>query len=554
MGPVAVRHFAPYAPIPVIYREKDPVPKVRLVDFCLSWINGIAAGTLANLARILSEVGLCDRVDRWAVDGLTLYSNHAGIMAVAPVDPAARTFAPVTPAVAVEDTSTDEVPLLMRCWRDVGDRVGHAPSDADWTDWQPEADWALPLPDIRSAGLIVLGCYQFVTDTRDTMVHALLSSPYAGAAIHVAAQRRFIAWRNVHTETRASYETYQLAVDATSAGSAERRAYDNVFGMTVFQPGRYLDMISDALCAIHGAKALQVAPDMEASRFIARPVRWESNVWDLTNVRPLNKIIPGSLPDSVIYTWSREVPQEDMPFVITTKVEGATSALHPLKTGCKPPPVGYDGPFLEMQYYEDFLQINDLADPTVDDFWMNRLMHFMKDYFLGQFFTSVPAAGAPPPGCAPVPLTRRPDFWQRTPRVDATDVSATYPNVCTTWMPWTDGAQHQVIALLARHTDDTWFDLLRQGYAGRAAGIVFRTEAPPLRWVRTLTEAGPAMRAIEARWTKNGRGGAAGPMGRTDSPTASSDAHRLAPRPTQTPPAVHLPTGMPGLPDESTTQ
>nr|WAK77604.1 MAG: hypothetical protein [Totiviridae sp.] len=535
MGPTPVRHFAAFAPIPVVYRPSDHIPKIRLVDFCVSWINGLAAGDLANLASILSKAGLCDGVDRWAVDGLTLYSNHAGLMAVGPVDPGAKEPEPIDEPECLEDPTDDEVPLLMRCWRDVGDRMAHVPSTADWTNWAPEADWTLPLPDIRSVGLVVLGLYQFDTATKATTVNVLLSSPYVGSALFVAAERRFIAWKQVYSEARVSYENLQRAVNPASATSGERRTYDSIFGLTVYQAGRYLGLISKIMTAVHGAKALRVTADLEATRFLRRPTRWEPNTWDLTNATPMNKVVPGTMPDSVMYTWCRSVPQEDMPFVITTKIDGASCALVDAIDSTHPPPRDYDGAFLEMRRYQNFLRLNDMADPTSSDIWENRLMHFMRGYFLGEFHTAQPARGAPPAGYAPVPLTRRPDGWQRQPGVDMTEISATYPNVCTTWTPWTDSVEHQVVALLAPHNGSSWMNLRRFGEGGRSAGIVFEDTSPYQAWYSELGEVGPSLRDIEARCSGNGDEDAAEPKGRTDLQQASSNT------PTQTPPGIPPP-------------
>nr|WAK77673.1 MAG: hypothetical protein [Totiviridae sp.] len=548
MGPTAVRHFAPFAPIPVVYRATDHIPKIRLVDFCVSWINGLAAGDLANLASILSKAGLCDGVDRWAVDGLTLYSNHSGLMAVGRVDPAAKEPEPIDEPDCLEDPAEDEVPLLMRCWRDVGDRMAHVPSTADWTNWVPEADWTLPLPDIRSVGLVVLGLYQFDMATKDTTVHVLLSSPYVGAALFVAGERRFIAWKQIHSEARVSYENYQRAVNPASATSGERRTYDNVFGLTVYQPGRYTALISKIMTAVHGAKALRVTAELEATRFLRRPTRWEPNTWDLTNATPLNKVVPGALPDSVMYTWSRSIPQEDMPFVITTKIEGASRALVDAIDSTHPPPRDYDGPFLEMRRYQNYLRLNDMADPTSSDIWENRLMHFVRGYFLGEFHTAEAARGAPPAGYAPIPLTRRPDGWQRIPGVDMTEISATYPNVCTTWTPWTDSVQHQVVALIAPHHGSFWMNLRRFGEGGRGAGIVYEDSAPYQAWYSELGEVGPGLHDIEVRCSGNGGEGVAEPKGRTDSQPASSNTPTPTP-PSIPPPSVSHPTdGSSGLP------
>nr|WAK77293.1 MAG: hypothetical protein [Totiviridae sp.] len=230
-----------------------------------------------------------------------------------------------------------------------------------------------------------------------------------------------------------------------------------------------------------------------------------------------------------------------MPFVMTACVHGATKGLADITGANEPPPSEHDGPFLEMKYYEKFLQVNDIAKPTTNDTWMNRLMHFVKEYFLAEFHTGTPVRGAPPPGQAPIPLIRRPDAWQRVPGIDMTEVANTYPNASTSWTAWTDTIEHQVCALLAVHRNSFWPDLLRESLGGRAAGTVFQNQAPSMRWYKQLTAEGPAIRTEEAFWTGNGGGDAAQPKGRTALRTASSDMPGPAPLKTLTgnsPPSV----------------
>lgn len=208
-GPTAVHHYAPFSPIPVVFQENPNRKRTYLSYFCVLWVNGIRPFHVETLLGILVKSGLIDLTERWAVDALTLFSNHAGIMATGPVNPKTKEAQPVVLPTTVSDPREDPVPILMRCWRDVGDRVVHVPPGVNWTNWRPGADWCNPTPDIRTVSAIALGVYEFTQRTLKMYAHALLTMPYMSAAIQVAAERRFIDWKQVHAAVPGSYETYQ---------------------------------------------------------------------------------------------------------------------------------------------------------------------------------------------------------------------------------------------------------------------------------------------------------------------------------------------------------
>lgn len=53
MGPTPVHHYAAYAPIPVVFHDKDKRKKTKLVDFCVSWIDGLRTTDIESLMGIL---------------------------------------------------------------------------------------------------------------------------------------------------------------------------------------------------------------------------------------------------------------------------------------------------------------------------------------------------------------------------------------------------------------------------------------------------------------------------------------------------------------------
>lgn len=65
------------------------------------------------------------------MDGLTVFRNHAGLMATVIVDPhAGKSRVPTSPKSMTKTLSR----CTIRCWRDVGDHLDHNPEDAKWTD------------------------------------------------------------------------------------------------------------------------------------------------------------------------------------------------------------------------------------------------------------------------------------------------------------------------------------------------------------------------------------------------------------------------------------
>lgn len=123
----------------------------------------------------------------------------------------------------------------------------------------------------------------------------------------------------------------------------------------------------------------KLADGTTATDLLARPTRWESNVWDLTNVRPLAKVLVGTMPDSVMYRWCRTVPSEDMPFVVSAINDIGTTLLTAFPEHGFDPPIGTEGPTLVMPCYRPALGRNELAAPTVSDEWANRLVYFLRE-------------------------------------------------------------------------------------------------------------------------------------------------------------------------------
>lgn len=156
-----------------------------------------------------------------------------------------------------------------------------------------------------------------------------LKSTYVGDNLYVAAERRFIAWKQVHSYLHSSFETFIKAVEAGNAAGVERELYEDLLGLSVLQPGGCTKTISQAMVAVHENMPLSVCPGLWATNFTARSTKWHTHVRDLTNLQPMTKVMPGTAPDS-LYTWLNSVPVEDTPFVTTRVVERGTQALKEL--------------------------------------------------------------------------------------------------------------------------------------------------------------------------------------------------------------------------------
>lgn len=192
-------------------------------------------------------------------------------MAKGPMSPTAWPEAPIKQPATVSSTQEDLVPLTMRCWRDVGDRMAHIPAGVRWTDWMPQPDWNLPRPNLQSVSMIALGLYEFVNRTKGSQAAFMLGSPYVAAALHVAAERRFIAWKQVHAELRATFETYQTAVRGAQSTSEERAVYEDVFPRVPEERARLGKLVSGCISAVSGAAALAVVPGVPATDFSDPP-------------------------------------------------------------------------------------------------------------------------------------------------------------------------------------------------------------------------------------------------------------------------------------------
>lgn len=134
--------------------------------------------------------------------------------------------------------------------------ITHRSSSTEWTNWKPASDWTILLPNIRSAALVAIGLYEFVTKTTVTAIPHLLATPYISAYLFVVAERRFIAWKHLHAFFHASYEIYSHAVSAANAGSIVRDIYEDVFGLSVHQPGALAKTVAQCMLAFHNSPPL----------------------------------------------------------------------------------------------------------------------------------------------------------------------------------------------------------------------------------------------------------------------------------------------------------
>lgn len=111
----------------------------------------------------------------------------------------------------------------------------------------------------------------------------------------------------------------------------------------VFEPAQLKKAVDGAQAAASGAPALRLLSGTSVLNFLPQPMRWEFVVWDLP------RVLVGCLPDSAMYNWCRTVPLGEMPFVISTCIEGGTTAIQgPSGKREAPPPYNFDNPWLTM--------------------------------------------------------------------------------------------------------------------------------------------------------------------------------------------------------------
>lgn len=116
---------------------------------------------------------------------------------------------------------------------------------------------------------IALGVYEFTQRTLKMYAHSLLTMPYVSVAIHVAAERQFIAWKQVHAAVGGSYETYQQALTATVASSGKKTVFDDIFASDSMP--RLHMLVEGAHQAVSGAPSLEIVPGLSAPSLMARP-------------------------------------------------------------------------------------------------------------------------------------------------------------------------------------------------------------------------------------------------------------------------------------------
>lgn len=133
-----------------------------------------------------------------------------------------------------------------------------------------------------------------------------------------------------------------------------------------------------------------------------------------------------------------------------------------------------------MPCYRPELGRNELAAPTIDDLWTNRLVYFLREYYLADFNDGREAAGA-------------------------LEIQTTYPNVCIKWTPWMDCQRNRVTTLLASHQQTEWWDVQRSSEGGQECGAMWRNEKVPPPWATKMMGVGTGANTLFNPYQGNGR-------------------------------------------------
>ncbi|KAL1443268.1 hypothetical protein MTO96_046037 [Rhipicephalus appendiculatus] len=142
------------------------------------------------------------------------------------------------------------------------------------------------------------------------------------------------------------------------------------------------------------------------------PRTWQPQVYNVETVTALDKICPTPLIDVDTYKYLGEVPKAFQPFRVTYTTEGNSDICGAETDTIGYPPNNAAGPFLwtgTSKLYK--VNNDDIVEVRGTPLWLSRLVHCYDAYQLKDFRDGNPVTGAPPPGCAPVALTRGEDSW-----------------------------------------------------------------------------------------------------------------------------------------------
>nr|WAK77256.1 MAG: polyprotein [Totiviridae sp.] len=484
MGPAPVEFWPAGALIPVNCKVGQQF-YVATSAFAASWACGFGLRDLKAVVAKIDSFGLFDGVERWTLEG-TLFSRcHAGIMAVAraKMDAEARVVVKDQPRMKVIFNSVpmamdDPVPLLYRCWAPVGNRLEHIGPRATWADVKLSPEATIMMPDLNTLAMIYSGFWKFEKS---------FSSPYLpvdyrmlSAAQFLTSERLFVAWHMWHGMIGLDIGTLAHSSRSAVPGRGETDYYDSLFGYGTEDVPPLGHLLRLGLEKVVGGKLLTSVDGVCILQKMFPPRHWQAQVYDLTDAAPLTKVCPTPLVDVFVYRYVRELPQAWLPFKVSFTAIGNRDTFGEEKLSTGYPPANAAGtPYWTNTARLQDVDLEDIVRVRDHSLWLNRLMHHYDEYELRDLREGHPARNSPPPGHAPVALTRGDDDWAG-PTLDLAVECSAYPFFSTVWSSWMDRVTHRILTLQCTVEDTSGWYGIKAGEPGAlSSGLQFSVLQQP---------------------------------------------------------------------------
>nr|WAK77307.1 MAG: structural protein [Totiviridae sp.] len=482
MGGTAVEFWQPWEPIPVNYKA-DQHYYVPAASFAASWAMSFEPNLVANVLAKINNYGLFDNVERWVFEGPAMHMGHSGIMAVAEAHMRATRCAEgegqnlslqIAGSLSVNDNV--EVPLMYRCWAAAGNRIAQVESHAVWTDVEFWPDTEVCVPDIITISQINSGFYAF--DKRFGVTSIRTDATLLTAYQYLICEKMFVGWHLFHATMGLGYSTLSQAQRAGMPGQGETVYFAQLFDNLVLEPTDMQVALENILERVIGGKLLTSAAGASLTPRLVPPRRWESPVYDLEEVAPLEAVTPTPLVDAFVFKYADSLPAAYMPFVVSRCGIGNVDLWNDTPAGTTRE--GYVGPDIyAVSFTYDTVGYEDQPNIADSSIWENRLMVSQPKYRLYNYQTYDPVPSAPPQGYSPISIPRGRDSWVRDP-VDLQTVTVPYPFFSTVWSAWMDSRNRGVAVLMTHGSKPRWMAARQTGTGLESDGYGFNPVVQPL--------------------------------------------------------------------------
>lgn len=481
MGGTAVEFWQPWEPIPVNYKA-DQHYFVPAAAFAASWALSFEPNLVANVLAKINNFGLFDNVERWVFEGPAMHMGHSGLMAVAEARMHATRCAEgegqnLSLQIAGSLTAGDnvEVPLMYRCWAAAGNRIGQIDSRVPWTDVEFWADSEVCLPDITAISQINSGFYAF--DKRFGITSIRTDSALLTAYQFIISEKMFVGWHLFHATMGLGYSSISQAQRAGMPGQGETSYFSQLFNNLAVEPNDVQVALENFLERTIGGKLLTTAAGASIAPRLAPPRHWDSPVYDLEAVEPLEAVTPTPMVDAFVFKYADSLPAAYMPFIVSRCGVGNVDLWNDTPSGTTRE--GYVGPDIyAVSFTYDTVGYEDQPNIGDSSIWENRLMVSQPRYRLYNYQTYDPVPSSPPPGYAPISIPRGRDSWSRDPP-DLKTVTIPYPFFSTIWSAWMDPTNRGVAVLMTVGSKPQWIAARKLGTGLESDGYGFNPMIQP---------------------------------------------------------------------------